>query len=211
MKKAIRITLGSAVLAGGLAVVGASPANAQVRFEGSFPLPHGRISIGVGDPRFGVGSYVPYGYNVYDNPDYGYGFEYEDQWFPCEQYGSQWVIIGAPVFFGHRDYGYARPYRNYGYGYSRPYSNYGYSRPYGNYGYSRPYGNYGYSQPNRNYGYSQPNRSYGYSQPNRGNDSRSYRRDDQRRWNGRDSRRSDNRDSRRHDRGSRDQNRRPRW
>jgi hypothetical protein len=203
MKKAIRIALGSAVLAGGLAVVGASPANAQVRFEGSFPLPHGRISVGVGDPRFGVGSYVPYGYNVYDNPDYGYGFEYEDQWFPCEQYGSQWVIIGAPVFFGHRDYGYVRPYRSYGYGYSRPYSNYGYSRPNRSYGYSRPYGSYGYSRP---YG-----RSYDY---------RNYRRDDSRRWDGnrdgnrrwdgnRDSnRRWNGRDSRRDDRGSRDRNRR---
>ncbi len=164
MKKAIRIALGSAVLAGGLAVVGASPANAQIRFRGSFPLPHGRISIGVGDGGyggyggFGVGSYVPYGYNVYDNPDYGYGFEYEDQWFPCEQYGSQWVIIGAPVFFGHRDYGYVRPYRSHGYGYSRPYGSYGYSRPYG--------------------------RSYDY---------RHYRRDDSRRWNGRDSRRDDRR------------------
>lgn len=133
MKKAIRIALGSAVLAGGLAVVGASPANAQVRFEGSFPLPHGRISVGVGDVGYGVGSYVPYGYDVYENPDYGYGFEYEDYWYPCEQYGTRWVIVGAPVFFGgYHDYRYVRPYRSYGsYGYSRPYGNYGYSRPYG--------------------------------------------------------------------------------
>ena len=193
MKKAIRIALGTAVLAGGLAVVGASPANAQVRFEGSFPLPHGRISVGVGDGGygyggFGVGAYVPYGYDVYENPDYGYGFEYDNYWYPCEQYGSQWVIIGAPVFF-HRDYRYVRPYQSYGYGYSRPYGGYGYSRPYGGYGYSRPYG-----------------RSYDY---------RNYRRDDHRRWdgnrrwNGRDSRRDDR--SWRDDRGSRDRNRRPRW
>jgi len=167
MKKTIRIALGSAVLAGGLAVVGASPAAAQVRFEGSFPLPHGRISVGVGDPGygygFGVGSYVPYGYNVYEDPSYGYGFEYDNYWYPCEQYGAQWVIVGAPVIFGHRDYGYVRPYRNYG-GY------YGYSRPYGNYGYSRPYG-----------------RSYDY---------RRYRRDDYRRWDShrRDDRRSRDRD-----------------
>jgi hypothetical protein len=207
MKKAIRITLGSAVLAGGLAVVGASPANAQVRFEGSFPLPHGRISVGVGDPRFGVGSYVPYGYNVYDNPDYGYGFEYEDQWFPCEQYGSQWVIIGAPVFFGHRDYGYVRPYRSYGY--SRPYGSYGYSRPYGNYGYSRPYGNYGYSRPyGRNYNY----RNYRRDDSRRwdgnrdGNRRWDGNRDGKRRWNGRDSGRDDR--SWRDDRRSRDRNRR---
>jgi len=207
MKKAIRIALGSAVLAGGLAVVGASPANAQVRFRGSFPLPHGRISIGVGDGGygyggFGVGAYVPYGYNVYENPDYGYGFEYDNYWYPCEQYGSQWVIIGAPVFF-HRDYRYVRPYRSYGYGYSRPYGNYGYSRPYGNYGYSRPYG-----------------RSYDYRN-NRRDDSRRWdgnrdgnrrwngNRDGNRRWNGRDSRRDDR--SWRDDRGSRDRDRRPRW
>ena len=144
MKKAFRVALGTAVLAGGLAVAGASPANAQVRFRGSFPLPHGRISIGVGDGGyggygyggFGVGAYVPYGYNVYDNPEYGYGFEYDNYWYPCEQYGTQWVITGAPVFF-QGDYGYVRPYRSYGhYGYSRPYS-YGYSHPYRSYDYRR--------------------------------------------------------------------------
>jgi len=142
MKKAIRVALGSAVLAGGLAVVGASPATAQVRFEGSFPLPHGRISVGVGDGGygyggFGVGAYVPYGYDVYENPDYGYGFEYDNYWYPCEQYGTQWVIVGAPVFF-HRDYRYVRPYRSYGYyGYSRPYSYGYYSHPYQRYDYRR--------------------------------------------------------------------------
>src|SRR5207253_8601116 len=82
MKKAIRIALGSAVLAGGLAVAGASPANAQVRFRGSFPLPHGRISIGVGDGGygyggFGGGGYVPHGYNGYEDPGYGHGVRYE--------------------------------------------------------------------------------------------------------------------------------------
>jgi hypothetical protein len=130
MKRAIRIALGSAVLAGGLAVLGASPANAQVRFEGSFPLPHGRISIGVGDVGFGVGSYVPYGYDVYEDPNYGYGFEYDSYWYPCEQYGSRWVIVSAPVFF-HRDYRYIRPYRSYGYRYSQPYR--GYDNRYRNY------------------------------------------------------------------------------
>ena len=184
MKKAFRIALGTAVLAGGLAVAGASPANAQVRFRGSFPLPHGRISIGVGDygyggygyGGFGVGAYVPYGYNVYDNPEYGYGFEYDNYWYPCEQYGTQWVISGAPVFF-QGDYGYVRPYRSYGYGYARPYANYGYR----------------YSQPYRNYGY------------------RNYRRDDRRNWDGRNSRTWNGRDSRRDNRGSRDRNRDRRW
>ncbi len=48
MKRAVRIALGSAALATSLAFAGASPANAQVQFEGSIPLPHGRISVGVG-------------------------------------------------------------------------------------------------------------------------------------------------------------------
>jgi hypothetical protein len=181
MKRAIRIALGFAVLAGGLAVAGASTANAQVRFEGSFPLPHGQISIGVGDGGygrggFGVGSYVPYGYDVYEDPDYGYGFEYDNYWYPCEQYGSQWVIESAPVYF-HRDYRYVHPYRSYGY-----------SRPYGGYGYSRPYG-----------------RSYDYRTYRR-DDHRRW--DGNRRWNGRDSWRNDRR---RDDRWSRDRDRRPRW
>ncbi|HLN92681.1 MAG TPA: hypothetical protein VK389_02380, partial [Thermoanaerobaculia bacterium] len=71
MKKFTRIALGSAVLAGGLAIAGASSANAQVRVRGSFPLPHGRLSINIGAPAFPVGGYVPYGYNVYEDPEYG--------------------------------------------------------------------------------------------------------------------------------------------
>src|SRR5438105_12189906 len=125
MKKAIRIALGTAVLAGGLAVAGASPANAQVRFGGSFPLPHGRISVSIGNVGFPIGGFVPDGYSVYNNPDYGYGFEYGDQWIPCEQYGSQWVIVASPISFVHRDYGYGRiggygrTYRDDRYSYSR--------------------------------------------------------------------------------------------
>jgi hypothetical protein len=119
-----RIALGSAVLAAGLALAGATPANAQVRFEGSFPLPHGRISVGFGDPAFPVGAVVPYGYSVYSDPSYGYGFNYEDSWIPCEPYGNQWIVVERPGYFGH---GYVRPYRSYGY-YSRPYRYY--SRPY---------------------------------------------------------------------------------
>lgn len=124
MKKTIRIALGSTVLATGLAFAGASPANAQVRFEGSFPLPHGRISIGGGNVGLSVGAYVPDGYSVYQDPEYGYGFYYGDQWIPCEQYGSRWVIVERPAYFGHReyrDYRYVRPYRNNRYGYSQQY------------------------------------------------------------------------------------------
>jgi hypothetical protein len=138
MRKAIRIALGSGVLAAGLAFAGAPSANAQVRVRGSFPLPHGRISVDIGDRGYGgfpVGGYVPYGYDVYEDPEYGYGFAYEDQWIACEPRGSQWVIIAEPVFYGgYRSYG----YRNYGY------RDYRYSRPYRNdrYGYSRDYRRY---------------------------------------------------------------------
>lgn len=132
MRKGFRVALGSAVLVAGLALAGAAPANAQVRFEGSFPLPHGRISVGFGDPAFPIGGVVPYGYNVYSDSDYGYGFYYGDSWIPCQPYGSRWIVVERPAYFGHR---YVRPFRSYGYRY--------YSQPYGRY--SRPY----YRQPYR--------------------------------------------------------------
>ncbi|HMA17925.1 MAG TPA: hypothetical protein VKS03_05765 [Thermoanaerobaculia bacterium] len=109
MKKVTRIALGSAVLAGSLAVAGASTANAQVRVRGSFPLPHGRISISIGDPIFPVGGYVPYGYDVYEDPDYGYGFEYDDRWIPCEPRGSRWIVVERP-YYGGWDYRYSDGY-----------------------------------------------------------------------------------------------------
>jgi hypothetical protein len=135
MKKFTRIALGSAVLAGGLAIAGASSANAQVRVRGSFPLPHGRLSINIGAPAFPVGGYVPYGYNVYEDPEYGYGFEYDNQWIPCEPQGTRWIVVERP-YYGYGggyggDYRYSRPYRSDRYGYSRDYrrDNYrGYSR-----------------------------------------------------------------------------------
>lgn len=119
MRKAVRIALGFAVPVMGLAIAGATPANAQVRFEGSFPSLHGRISVGVAGPGFGVGTYVPEGYVVYDDPDYGYGFTYEDQWIRCEPYGSRFVIVEGPRFLGRRDYRSLRPFRSYGYGFER--------------------------------------------------------------------------------------------
>jgi hypothetical protein len=202
MNRAIRIAVGSAALTAGLMVAGASAANAQVRVRGSFPLPHGRISVNIGGGGYGgydgygydgfpIGGYVPDGYDVYDDPDYGYGFAYEDQWIGCEPRGSRWVIIAAPVFYGgHRSYGYGGGYRNYGYG---GYRNYGYR----DYRYVRPYSNYrGYSRDNRYYS----------------RDNRNYRRDDRRgdrNW-GRNDRtwsRNDSRDGSRRD-GSRDGSRR---
>lgn len=83
-----------------------SSASAQVAFGGTFSGPHGVFSIGIGSPAFPVGAYVPYPYvrRVYLRPDYGYGFYYDSQWIPCEQYGSRWVVIERPVFYGRRYY-----------------------------------------------------------------------------------------------------------
>jgi hypothetical protein len=113
MKRATRIALGSAALAACLGFAGASRANAQVRFEGSFPLPHGRISVGVGDPTFPNGSFVPDGYSVYDDPEYGYGFAYGDEWVSCRPYGRRWVIVERRPYFGSRGYGSRRFDRRY--------------------------------------------------------------------------------------------------
>jgi hypothetical protein len=173
MKKAIRIAMGSAVLVAGLAVAGASTANAQVRIRGSFPLPHGDVSFSIGD-RFPIGGYVPYGYDVYQDVDYGYGFEYENQWIRCEPRGSRWIIVSAPVYYGHRDYRYGRTYRNDRYGYSRDHRTYRYGRTY----------------RNDRYGYSRDHRTYR-------RDDRSYRRDDRRWRDDRSHSRSDRRSGRR--------------
>jgi hypothetical protein len=119
MKRAVRIALGSAVLVMGLTIAGAAPAAAQVRFEGSFPFPHGRISVGVAGPAFSVGTYVPEGYVVYQDPEYGYGFTYGDQWISCERHGSRWVIVERPVFFGRRDDRFVGRFQVHGSGFSR--------------------------------------------------------------------------------------------
>ncbi|HYR45975.1 MAG TPA: hypothetical protein VER78_03125 [Thermoanaerobaculia bacterium] len=90
-----------------------SPGTAKAQaFGGTFRGPHGSFSIGVGDPFVPeVDAYVPDPYveDVYYEPDYGYGFYYDSQWVPCRQYGSRWIIVGAPIA-----YGYGRPSRFYG-------------------------------------------------------------------------------------------------
>jgi hypothetical protein len=112
MSKVFRIAIGSGILVAGLAVAGASTASAQVRVRGSFPLPHGRISVDVGH-GFPVGGYAPYGYEVYEDPYYeGYGFAYEDQWYPVARRGARWVIVSAPVVYVHREYRSHRYYRS---------------------------------------------------------------------------------------------------
>ncbi len=137
MTKGFRIALGTAAVAAGLTFAGAAPAAAQVRISGSFPLPHGRISIGIGAPAFPIGSYVPYGYEVYSRQDYGYGFEYESRWIPVRRNGSRWIVCDPPVltqgvypdYYG--GYGDARYYSN-----DYRYNDYRYARP--SYSYARP-------------------------------------------------------------------------
>jgi hypothetical protein len=103
------------------------PSAAKAQVSVGVRGPHGAFSIGVGGPFVPqVGAYVPSPYvdEIYQGDD-GYGFYYDGEWVPCEQYGSGWVIIERPVVYGR---GYARPYgygRAYGYGYARPYVNYG--------------------------------------------------------------------------------------
>jgi hypothetical protein len=146
-----------------------SAAKAQVAFGGTFRGPHGAITLGVGGfaPRVGVYLPSPYAEEVYENPNYGYGFYYDDQWIPCERIGSRWVIVERPVAYG-RGYGYRQRY-------VRPYRDYGYVRP------NRDYG-HGYVRPQRDYG-----RSYGRREFDGRRDGRQFdgRRDEGRRDDGR--------------------------
>jgi len=110
--------LGAAVAAA-LVFLTPSPAQAQVRFEGRFRLPHGEIAVGVGDPYpayygspyFPVGSYVPYGYRVVRRPRLGYGFyspefscrthhAYHAHWVPVRSYRTRYVVVERPVYVG---------------------------------------------------------------------------------------------------------------
>ena len=107
MKRAIRTAVVSAAFAGALLFLAPSPGEAQVRVEGRFRLPHGRISIGVGDPyyrggyygypAYPVGSYVPYGYRVIRRPRLGYGFYYRSRWIPVRPYGRRYIVVARPV------------------------------------------------------------------------------------------------------------------
>ncbi len=181
MTKGFRIALATAAVAAGVAFAGASPAQAQVRIGGSFPLPHGRISIGIGAPEFAIGTYVPNGYDVYEGDDGGYGFEYENRWVPVRQYSDRWVICEPSQAYGYGAYGYGGGYSSFGY-------SGGYNRYYG-----RP--SYGYRQ---DFGY-----RHGYRQDFRDRD---HGRFERREWDGR--RGSRDRDDRRSDRdGRRDGNR----
>lgn len=135
MKKSFRIAFATAAVAAGVALAAPSPASAQVRFSGSFPAPHGRVSVRFGDPFFRAGSFVPSRYRVTRHPRYGQGFYYRSRWIPVRSYRSRWVVCDSPVGYsgayddGYYDDGYYAPYDGYS---SRPhYRPYVYSRPYG--------------------------------------------------------------------------------
>ncbi len=146
MTKGFRIALATAAVAAGVAFAGASPAQAQVEFSGSFPLPHGRISIGIGAPEWAVGTYVPNGYDVYCGDDGAYGFEYEDRWIPVRQYSDRWVVCEPSEAYGYGGgydhYGYSGYNRYYGHNVSRynAWPSYGYRRDSGyRHGYRQDY------------------------------------------------------------------------
>ena len=135
MNKAFRIALASATMVAGLAVAGAKPAKAQVEFHGSFPLPHGRLTIG--HPSFRVGGFVPFGYRVYARPGYGYGFLYRSRWIPVRRYSDRWIVCESPEYAYGYDGGYADDYA-YDPGYVVEYSTpryYGYPHYAPGYGY----------------------------------------------------------------------------
>jgi hypothetical protein len=148
MRNALRYVVTSAALLAGLAVMGGSSADAGVSFGfgGTFPLPHGQISIGVGDPYFHVGAYVPVGYQVYARSGYGYGFAYNNRWIPVRPYGATWRVCATPYF---DDVYYSNVYYDpyYGVGYGGYYGGY-YVRPshrYHHYAYQGGYSHHNYS------------------------------------------------------------------
>jgi hypothetical protein len=140
MKRAIGHTMVATAVLAAVVFLAAPAAQAQVRFEGRFRLPHGRIAIGVGDPYypgyyggpyFPVGSYVPYGYRVIRVPRYGYGFYNRSYWVPVRRYRTRWVVIAQPVLV-------ERPYYDRGYR-GDPY--YDFNREYWDRSYRNPYPN----------------------------------------------------------------------
>jgi hypothetical protein len=140
MKNALRYVATSAAIVAGLAVMGGSRADAGFSFGGTFPLPHGQISIGIGDPYFHVGAYVPVGYQIYARSGYGYGFAYNNHWVPVRRYGGAWRVCGSPYF---DDVYYSDVYYDpyYGVGYGGYYGGY-YVRPSHHYAYRGSYLHY---------------------------------------------------------------------
>jgi hypothetical protein len=149
MKKTLRIAVVSAAVLAALLFLAPAPAQAQVRVEGHFRLPHGDVAIGVGDPyyrggyygyhRYPVGSYVPYGYRVIRQPRLGYGFYSpvffcrthrlrHSHWVPVRSYGRRYIVVERPIVVVDRRDGSYRgdPY----YDFNREYWDRSYRNPY---------------------------------------------------------------------------------
>jgi hypothetical protein len=160
MQKTIRTAVVSAAVAGALLFVAPAPGEAQVRVQGRFRLPHGSISIGVGDPyyrgrysggyygspAYPIGSYVPSGYRVIRRPRLGYGFYspafacrahrvYHSHWIPVRSYGRRYIVVERPVVVVDRRYD--DRYRDDRYYRDDPY--YDFNREYWDRDYRNPY------------------------------------------------------------------------
>ena len=173
MRNVLRLGVMSAALVAGLTVTSVSRADVAVSFSGTFPLPHGQISIGVGDPYFRVGAFVPVGYQIYARSGYGYGFAYNNRWIPVRPYGDGWRVCGRP-YFDDAYYGgvYYEPY--YGAGYGGYYGGY-YVRPSHRYAYRASYPRDYYSHHNYAPSYHRNHNGNGHRNKgwhDRGNDDR---------------------------------------
>ena len=64
-------------------------------------------------PVYQVGSYAPDNCDIYQDPDYGYGFVSGTAFFPVRAFNGRWVVTSAPTFFSGRyaDWRDARVYR----------------------------------------------------------------------------------------------------
>ena len=160
MRNVLRYAVMSTAFMAGLAVMGGSRADAGVSFSGSFPLPHGQISIGIGDPYFHVGAFVPVGYRVYARSGYGYGFAYNNRWIPVRRYGDVWRVCGSPYFDDvyYNDV-YYEPH--YGAGYGGYYGGY-YVRPSHHYAYRGSYPRGGWHGHGHGHGSDGGNRGHGH-------------------------------------------------
>jgi len=98
MRNAIRKSLVAAGFSAALALAGAPKAQGQVFFRGNFPVPHGRITVGIGAP-FVVGGFVPEAYvnQIVYQPGYGYGFDCDDGWVSVRSSGGRWIVAQRPV------------------------------------------------------------------------------------------------------------------
>ena len=111
MSRTIRKSLAAAGFFAALALGGAQAAQGQVFFSGTFPVPHGHVSIGIGAPAFVVGGYVPapYAGQIVFVPGYGYGFYCDQGFVPVTSYGRRWIVSHRPYRIARYDrYGYSR-------------------------------------------------------------------------------------------------------